>query len=313
MTAEHFLKGDSGKLLRRAFSPVVSLVRGLDGGRFDLFAPERIVDRFYAHLEAVVDLIPGHLVSRGLIALVRDDSFWEGASSRATPRVKAFCDYFRALNTQWPFASTILIMGSRYLKRPMFADLLRAMGQVQRATAARREHRAEWLRHASLTIVESLYYELVSLVYAAECLSSGTEFRLARGGPQLGFVARMASAKLPGLFEGEEGRLRNAAVHCDRWRYVPATNKIHMTDTNWADEYETSELLTELRDLFRDSMLPFEVILRVHGVESRGLLRLLLLEQTSPRLVSLENEFKTTETELRRLGWRAASDGIVRR
>lgn len=298
------------KLLQRLADPVIAFARRMEQGRLDLFAPEQIVDRLYARLDAAIDRIPRPIITTGLIAILRDASFWNGVATEEdlTPQVKAFCGYFRALDAHWPYASSILIMDSRYVRRSLFADFLRAMGYLQRASSTHQEHCADWLRHASGTIIESLYYELVSLVYSAECLRRRKPFAAKRGGAQLQELAREAVDSFSGLFLGSEGRIRNAAAHYDRWRYSHASNSIHLTDKGWSHEYSTTDLLEELRSLLQKSMLPFHVIVRQDVSEARLILRALLMDDPSAIPGGIEVAYNRTADELRRLGWTPAAN-----
>jgi hypothetical protein len=189
---------------------------------------------------------------------------------------------------------------------------LRAAGQLRRAKTSRNEHRAEWLRIASSTIVESLYYEFVSFVYAAECLMRGDKISLERGGRQLRYVVQHTSTSLSGMFAGDEGHLRNAAVHYDRWRYSIATKTVHVSDLNWSAQFSTTELLAEVRSLLDQSVLPMHVVGRLHAHDARLLLRVFLADTLSPELAAKVEDWKKTEAALKALGWKPTTDTWIR-
>lgn len=296
-------------VIARAFSPLATVVRAMERGRIDLLASERVADRFFAAMEAVVSRMPGALIRHGVVGLLHDDQFWRPDNRRTiSAKGRAYCDYFEALNADWPYASTILTMGSHFLRRGGFVDVLRGIGHLQRASMARRERRAEWLRSSTVPIIESLFYESVSLVYAAECLRQRRPMTARRGGPQLREVAGWTARSLPGLFRGDEGRIRNAAVHHDRWRYVHESNAVRMTDEGWSQETSTQELLVTMRTLLEDSYLPFLVMARLHGPESRLMLQAMLTDHPAIPSSVIEADFNRTITELRSLGWRSKNE-----
>ena len=314
MTTNHLrlLRPETASILKRAVVPLARVARQFESGRLNLFAPDRLVDGLFTGVEAFLDRIPIDTISTWLTWVVRDDAFWRPSRAGLTPRVRAFCQYFQELNEQHPYASTLLFMGSRYTHRGVLIDYLRAVGHIQRAAMTRRENRAEWLRSASQTIVESLYYELVSLVYAAERLKTGRQLARSRGGDQLGFLARNTATTLPDLFVGDEGRLRNAAVHYDRWRYSVPRDRILLTDNNWACDFSTPELLGELKLLLEDAMLPFQLLARLHAPDARVMLDVILSRDT-PRLERIAAQYQPTLDMLNQLGWSPAVDSFVRR
>jgi hypothetical protein len=164
------------------------------------------------------------------------------------------CDYLDMVERDAPFVPAIIFGGSGLMKMHFLAKTLEAFGKLRQAARGAGESRIEALRVAAAFVLESMYQEMVIVLYEIECV------RLSRPiTPGLSFgnlvdnVAHSTRDLLPGFIDRNAARIRNAASH-DHWQereFASGVLDLHDTDPTLRS-LAVSQVYRRVRDCYRD-------------------------------------------------------------
>jgi hypothetical protein len=251
----------SSGVLLQIFGPMIRFSDRLERGTVDLTRPRTEIARLQQQIAASLEgaELATMISEIGVLlrALTPDDI--AAALSDLPPRPQrrncvAINAYFDLVERDAPHALGIIYSGSRLFGLDFSAKILEALGKLRMAARGSGEARIEALRIAAGFILESLYKELMIVIYEIECLRVSREIRSELAfGNLVENVAHSTRNLLPGFVDRHAARMRNAAYH-DRWKErVVGSSIVDLHDDECALRSLTPpQIYQRLRDYYRD-------------------------------------------------------------
>jgi hypothetical protein len=224
MVADNVSRRGSTQLLK-VFEPMLRFSARLERGTVDLTRPRTEIGRLETQINASMDALDATTLVSAVGELLHTFTP-DGVAAAVTdlpPRpmrrqCKTLNDYLDIVDRDAPFTLGIVYAGSKLFGLDFTAKSLEAIGKLRDAARGSGETRLEALRIAAGFILESLYKELIVVLYEIECVRRSQPIAAGLGfGNLVENVAHSTCALLPGFVDRHAARIRNAGYH-DRWQ-----------------------------------------------------------------------------------------------